>query len=182
VIVMGVGGIGMNAVQGAAHAGATTVIAVDPVAMKREITEQVGATHSFADIAEAADYARSITNGQGADKAIVTIGVVNGEQIGHAFQAIRKAGTVVITGLGDMASTEGINVNPWELTMLNKRLQGSLYGQCNPNADVPRQLQLYRDGVLKLDELITRTYELDQVCEGYDDMRAGRNMRGVIVF
>ena len=76
VIVMGIGGIGANALQGAAHAGAATVIAVDPVDRKREWAAQFGATHAFATIEQAADYARSITNGQGADATIVTIGAL----------------------------------------------------------------------------------------------------------
>ena len=81
VIVMGIGGIGINAVQGAAHAGATNVIAVDPVAFKREKAMELGATHAFADIAEADEFAKSVTNGQGADSVIVTIGVVHGEHV-----------------------------------------------------------------------------------------------------
>ncbi|MGD1220693.1 NDMA-dependent alcohol dehydrogenase [Streptomyces krungchingensis] len=182
VIVMGVGGIGINAVQGAAHAGAGTLIAVDPVEFKRETAEKLGATHSFPTIEEAADFARSVTDGQGADKAIVTVGVTTGEHVAQAFQAIRKAGTVVVTGLGDMNSTDGMPINPWEIAMLQKRIQGSLFGQCNPNADIPRQLRMYRDGQLKLDELITGTYRLDEVGQGYDDMKAGRNIRGIIEF
>jgi S-(hydroxymethyl)glutathione dehydrogenase/alcohol dehydrogenase len=182
VIVMGTGGIGINAVQGAAHAGANTVIAVDPVTLKRETAERVGATHSFASIEEADGFAKSITDGQGADVAIVTVGVTTGEHVGQAFQAIRKAGTVVVTGLGDMNDTKGLPINPWEIAMLQKRIQGSLFGQCNPVADIPRQIQMYRTGQLKLDELITTTYRLDEVVTGYDDMRAGKNIRGIIAF
>lgn len=181
VIVMGTGGIGINAIQGAAHAGATTVIAVDPVLLKRQTSERLGATHSFASIEEADAFAKSITNGQGADKAIVTIGVVTGEHVAQAFGAIRKGGTVVVTGLGDM-NEKGIPVSLFELTVMQKRIQGALFGQCNPAADVPRQVQMYRAGQLKLDELITRTYRLDEIATGYEDMLAGRNVRGVILF
>ena len=88
-----------NAVQGSAHAGAAHVIAVDPVAFKREKAEELGATHTFSAMADAAAFARSVTNGQGADSAIVTTGVVHGDQVAQAFDAIRKAGTVVVTGL-----------------------------------------------------------------------------------
>ena len=80
VIIMGIGGIGSNAVQGAAYAGASHVIAVDPVPFKREKAQEFGATETFESIEEAADFARSVTNGQGADKAIVTVGVTTGEQ------------------------------------------------------------------------------------------------------
>ena len=181
VIVMGVGGIGINAVQGAAFAGASNVIAVDPVGMKREAALRLGATHAFADIAEAAGLARSLTGGQGADSAIVTVGVVRGEHIAQAFSAIRKAGTVVVTGAGNFTQA-GIPVSLMELTMFQKRIQGALFGACNPTYDILRQAQMYRDGRLKLDELITATYTLDQVAQGYEDMHAGKNIRGVVLF
>jgi Zn-dependent alcohol dehydrogenase len=96
---MGIGGIGINAIQGAAAAGASNVLAVDPIEMKREVALRLGATHAFEDIAEAADFARSLTNGQGADAAIVTVGVLRGDHVAQAFSAIRKAGTVVVTAL-----------------------------------------------------------------------------------
>ena len=100
---MGIGGIGINAVQGAAHAGASYVIAVDPVAMKREKALELGATHAFEQIAEANDFAKSVTDGQGADAVIVTVGVTTGEHVAQAFAATRKAGTVVVTGIGPMS-------------------------------------------------------------------------------
>jgi len=181
VIVMGIGGIGINAVQGAAHAGATAVIAVDPISFKRDMAMKVGATHGFAHIDGAADFARSITNGQGADLAIVTVGVTDGQHIADAFAAIRKAGTVVVTGIGESAST-GIPVNTRELVLMQKRIQGTLFGSCNPLADIPRQIEMYKAGQLKLDDLITRRYRLDEINQGFDDMHAGVNIRGVVVF
>ena len=181
VIIMGIGGIGINAVQGAAHAGASHVIAVDPVAMKRESALGLGATHAFARIDEANEFAKSVTDGQGADAVIVTVGVTTGEHVAQAFAATRKAGTVVVTGIGAM-SDFGIPVSLLELTLSQKRIQGSLFGACNPTADIPRQIQLYREGQLKLDELITTTYALDEVSKGYEDMHAGTNIRGVVVY
>jgi NDMA-dependent alcohol dehydrogenase len=180
-IVMGVGGLGVNAVQGAVHAGATTLIAVDPVAFKRETALQLGATHAFATIEEAAEHARSVTNGQGADATIITIGVVEPEHVAQALASVRKAGTVVLTGLGNMSSV-GAPISLADLTLMQKRLQGSLFGACNPRRDIPNLLRMYQAGQLKLDELITRRYTLDQVAEAYDDMHAGRNIRGVVVF
>jgi NDMA-dependent alcohol dehydrogenase len=181
VIVVGIGGIGASALQGAAHAGASTVIAVDPVARKREWAARFGATHAFETIDEAADHARSITNGQGADSAIVTVGVVEGEHVAQALAAIRKAGTVVLTALGNIAPTS-VPLALGELTLYQKRLQGSLFGASNPRRDIPNLLRMYQAGQLKLDELVTREYTLDQVADGFDDMRAGRNIRGVVVF
>jgi S-(hydroxymethyl)glutathione dehydrogenase/alcohol dehydrogenase len=178
VIVMG---IGVNALQGARHAGASTVIAVDPVPFKREKAAEFGATHAFETIEEAADFARSRTNGQGADATIVTIGVVKGEHVAQALASIRKAGTVVLTGLGDIAAV-GAPIALGDLTLMQKRLQGSLFGQSNPRHDIPSLLRMYQAGQLKLDELVTREYNLDQVAEAYEDMHAGRNIRGIVVF
>jgi NDMA-dependent alcohol dehydrogenase len=179
VIVVGSGGIGMNAVQGAAHKGAAHVVVVDPVPYKRERAPEFGATETFADIGAATEFVRDITNGQGADSAIVTVGVVTGEHVAAAFNAIRKAGTVVVTGVGH---SSGIPVNLFELTMFQKRIQGCIYGNGSPSKQVPRLLELYRAGTLKLDELITRRYRLDEINDGYADMHAGVNIRGVIDF
>ncbi|WP_163509833.1 NDMA-dependent alcohol dehydrogenase [Fodinicola acaciae] len=181
VIVMGVGGIGINAVQGAAHAGAANVIAVDPVAFKREKAQELGATHAAETIEEGAEIARSLTNGQGADSAIVTVGVTKGEHVAGAFAAIRKAGTCVVTGLGNITDV-GLPISIGELTLFQKRLQGSLFGASNPKKDILLMLSLYKAGKLKLDELITNTYTLDDINQGYKDMHDGKNIRGVIVF
>jgi S-(hydroxymethyl)glutathione dehydrogenase/alcohol dehydrogenase len=181
VIIMGVGGIGINAVQGAAAAGAEHVVAVDPVPFKRDSALKLGATSAFSSIAEADEFAKSVTNGQGADSAIVTTGVITGEHVADAFAAVRKAGVVVITALGNAAAV-GIPVSLLELAMYEKQIRGALFGSSNPTADIPRQIDLYRHGRLKLDELITSTYRLDQIAQGYADMHAGMNIRGVVLF
>lgn len=181
VIVMGIGGIGANALQGARHCGASRIIAVDLVDSKREAARLFGATDFTTDIEEATELARSLTNGQGADSAIVTVSVIAGEPIAQAFAAIRKAGTVVVTSQGPLAA-EGIPVNLFEVSMYQKRIQGALYGMSSPRRSVPQLLQMYREGLLKLDELITRRYSLDEINTGYEDMLAGRNIRGVIDF
>ena len=181
VIIQGIGGLGINAVQGAAHAGASRIIAVDPVEFKRKSALEFGASHAVADMDEATELARSFTNGQGADSAIVTVGQTTGEHIAQAFSAIRKAGTCVVTGLGAMTDV-GIPISPMELTLYQKRLQGSLYGSCAPTSDIPWLIDLYLAGKLKLDELVTTTYSLDEINQGFDDMKAGKNLRGVIRF
>jgi NDMA-dependent alcohol dehydrogenase len=181
VIIMGIGGIGINAVQGAAHAGASHVIAVDPVAFKREKASELGATETFASIEEADEFAKSITNGQGADKAIVTVGVTKPEHVAQAFQAIRKAGTVVVTGLGNIQEV-GVPISIGELTLFAKELKGALFGDSNPHTDILRMLRLYQEGKIKLDELITKKYSLDEINQGYEDMHAGKNIRGVIIY
>jgi|SRR5271165_968457 len=182
VIIMGTGGVGMNAVQGAAHAGATTVVAVDPVDFKRDAALALGATHAFATIEEADAFAKSITNGQGADRAVVTVGVLDGSHVAQAVAAIRKAGTVVVIAVAPNQYSGGIPVHPRELSHMQKRIQGAMFGQCNPRADIPRQVRMYRAGQLKLDELVTHTYSLDEIVTAYKDVTAGRTIRSVITF
>jgi NDMA-dependent alcohol dehydrogenase len=181
VIVYGVGGVGMSAVQGARHAGAGRIVVVDPVAMKRQVALQLGATDAFADHEEAAELVSSVTNGQGADSAIVCVGVVQGAHIGRAFSAIRKAGTVVVTAAG-ADSEVGIPVGLLELTMFQKRIQGALYGMVPPSRAVPQLIDLWRLGKLDLEPMVTASYSLDQINQGYEDMHAGLNIRGILSF
>ncbi len=157
------------------------MIVVDPQPFKRQIAGEFGATHTFADIAEATDFARSITNGQGADSAIVTVGVIEGQQIADAFNAIRKAGTVVVTSQGAVAAV-GAPINLFEISMYQKRIQGVLYGMTSPRAAVPHLLNMYADGQLKLDELVTKRYAIDDINLAFDDMHNGEVIRGVIDF
>jgi len=179
-VVYGIGGVGINAVQGAAAAGARHVIAVDPVAFKLEVAARLGATHTAGDAEAAQEIVTEVTRGVGADQALITMGVVTEETITSAFAAIRKGGTVVITGLGGLGK-KTIQLPSFELTLFEKQLKGALFGGGNPFEEIPRMLDLYRAGKLKLDELITTRYRLDEVNQGYRDMLDGRNVRGVIV-
>jgi len=179
-IVYGVGGVGHNALQGASVAGARYVIAVDPVEFKRTSSLQFGATHAVATTEEAQALAVDLSWGVGADQAIVTMGVVTEDVVSAAFAAIRKGGIVVLTGLAGPAN-KTVHISGFELTLFEKRLQGALFGSSNPFDDIPRILDLYRAGKIKLAELITTRYTLDQVNQGYEDMMAGRNIRGVII-
>jgi alcohol dehydrogenase (nicotinoprotein) len=180
VIVSGVGGIGINAVQGARHAGAKNLIAVDPLENKREKAMELGATHAVATIEEATELAQSLTRGNGADKTIVAAGIVTEEIVTGAFHATGKAGTVVLTGLNKLF--ENNVVLPGSiLTLFKKTVKGTLFGDCNPTTDIPRLLGMYQSGDLKLEELITRTYTLDEINKGYDDLLEGKNVRGVLV-
>ncbi|MBY8861958.1 NDMA-dependent alcohol dehydrogenase [Nocardia sp. CA2R105] len=181
VIVMGIGGIGVNALQGAKFGGAEHIIAVDPNPFKREQGPVFGATHAVETIEEAAELARQFTNGQGADSAIITVGVVRSEHVGQAFSAIRKAGTVVVTAVGSH-DTVGAPIPLFDLTLSQKRLQGALFGATNGNWDIKRLLSLYKSGQLELDEMITRTYPLDDIAQGYRDLHEGKNIRGVISY
>jgi alcohol dehydrogenase (nicotinoprotein) len=179
-VVYGVGGVGVNAVQGAAFAGARHVIAVDPVPGKRAAAVDFGATHTAADAATAQEIVTEVTRGVGADQALITAGVVTEEMVAAAFSAIRKRGTVVVTGLAGPGK-KTIVVPGFELTLFEKRIVGALFGGGNPFEEIPRMLDLYRAGRLKLDELVTHRYKLEDVNQGYEDLLAGRNIRGVLI-
>jgi S-(hydroxymethyl)glutathione dehydrogenase/alcohol dehydrogenase len=181
VIVMGVGGVGINAVQGAAIAGARVVIAVDPVPFKQEMALKLGATHVFDSVADAAELARSLSNGQGADSAIVTVDRPTGEHVSEVFDAIGKSGIVVVAGVASQKASPVLPINLGLLVGYQKRIQGALFGMCSPAGDILRQIDMYRSGILKLDELVTRRYPLDGVNDAVDDLIAGRNIRGVII-
>ena len=179
VIVMGIGGIGINAVQGARIAGARNIVAIDPVAFKREKALEFGATHTASTIGEAALIVAELTRGQMADSFIVTTDVAESDYIGPALDTVAKRGKVIVTAVAHPASME-ISGNLFMLTMMEKQIRGSLYGSSNAQHDIPRILDLYNKGQLKLDELITREYALEDVNQGYEDMRNGINIRGLI--
>jgi NDMA-dependent alcohol dehydrogenase len=179
VVVVGMGGVGVNAVQGAAAAGAGQVIVVDPLAHKRERAHEFGATAAFETLAEARPMIEEHTNGQGADSVIITVGRVDGDIIGEAFAATGKAGNCVLCSVGQ--NEPGIAIAPPDLLRLAKTLRGVMFGNCNPAADIPALLKLYRDGRIKLDELVTARYRLDDINQGFQDLRDGKNLRGVLI-
>jgi NDMA-dependent alcohol dehydrogenase len=178
-VVVGVGGIGANAVQGARIAGCRYVVAVDPVEFKREKARELGATHVAASMDEAWNTVSSITRGQLADAAILTTGVAEGAHLQPALQLVGKRGRVVVTALGHPGE-DTVSMSLLELTLYEKQVRGALFGSSNGQHDVPRLLEMYNLGQLKLEELITREYSLEEINTGYQDMREGRNIRGLI--
>jgi S-(hydroxymethyl)glutathione dehydrogenase/alcohol dehydrogenase len=180
VAVFGVGGIGINAVQGARYAGAKYVVAIDPLENKRAKALELGATHAFGTADEAQQVITELTRGQLADSAILTVGLMDAEVVASGFNIVGKDGVVVVTGLNKLEE-ETVRVSGAILTLFRKSIKGSLFGDCNPTYDIPKILGLYKSGDLKLDELITRTYTLDQVNEGYEDLQSGKNVRGVMI-
>jgi NDMA-dependent alcohol dehydrogenase len=178
-VVIGIGGIGANAVQGAKLAGCRYVMAVDPVEFKREKALELGATHVAASMDDAWQRVSELTRGRLADAAILTTGVAEGSYLQPALQLVGKRGRVVVTALGH-SSEDTASLSLLELTLYEKQIRGSLFGSSNAQHDVPRLLELYQLGQLKLAELVTRTYALEEINTGYQDMREGRNIRGVI--
>jgi S-(hydroxymethyl)glutathione dehydrogenase/alcohol dehydrogenase len=178
-LVVGTGGVGMAAVQGAALAGAAQVFAVDTAPFKREMALELGATRSFATVKEALPAIKDATNGQGADVAVVTTGRLETATVGEAVGAIRKRGTCVITAIGENPGS--LPIDALEIVVYAKRLVGCVFGNSNPTRDIPRLLNLYRTGKLNFEDMVTRRYKLDEINQGYADMHAGRNVRGVLI-
>jgi S-(hydroxymethyl)glutathione dehydrogenase/alcohol dehydrogenase len=171
----------MNAVQGAHHAGAKFVIALDPVEFKREQAQKFGATHGAASVEEAQALLGELTWGRNADKVIVTVGEGKGADLGTYMSMVAKGGKLVFTSVANMNDNE-VTLNLFDLSMQQKSIVGTLFGSANPRHDIPKLLSMYRAGQLKLDELVTRTYTLDDINQGYQDMRDGINIRGVIIY
>ncbi|WP_182379248.1 NDMA-dependent alcohol dehydrogenase [Nocardioides sp. WS12] len=181
VAVIGVGGIGINAVQGAAMAGASQVFAIDPVAFKLDQAKVFGATHTSPSVEEAAEIIGQATAGRMADKVIMTMGVGSGEMVGAALAMTAKRGRVVVTNIHPAAEMQ-FTMSGLDLTLMEKEIVGCLFGSASARVVIPQLLDYYARGQLKLDELVTRTYALDDVNQGYEDLRQGKNLRGVITF
>jgi len=181
VVVIGVGGIGMNAVQGARIAGAKHIVAVDPNEFKREIAPSFGATHTAVDAGSAIELVKEITWGVMADRVILTPGVVPPDLVLTAMMLLRKGGTCVLTGMAKVTDLM-VPMSLPDMVSSCKTLKGVLYGEMNPREAMPRLLSMYETGTLKLNELVTQRYKLDDINEAMRDLRAGRNIRGVIEF
>ncbi|MFM7536585.1 MAG: NDMA-dependent alcohol dehydrogenase [Acidimicrobiales bacterium] len=181
VAVVGVGGIGANAIQGARLAGAKRIIAIDPLENKREKAMEFGATHTFASMTEALPGIQELTWGQMCNKVVMTMGVGSGAVMAEALALAAKRGRVVVTNIHPALEISA-TMSLLDLTLMEKQVVGSLFGSGNPRYDIPKLLGLYRDGQLDLDGLVSRTYPLEGINEGYQDMRDGKNIRGVLVY
>ena len=183
VVVVGAGGIGLNAVQGASHAGAATVIAVDPVTAKRELALRLGATGAAETIKEAGKLAAAANPvPRGADSVIVAVGNLSQEVISQAFRATGRGGKVVIAGLSHDVLELNVLLPGTLLAVSERAVVGSFVGSCHPPRDIPLLLSLYQQGKLQLDQLISQNYPLDELSAGYADLASGRNVRGVVEF
>lgn len=181
VVVIGIGGVGTSAVQGAAISGASKVIAIDPVPWKREQALKFGATHAYESTAAAIEPLLHLTEGRMAEKVIITIGEMKGELVEEALILTAKAGTVVVTAMGHLTDFD-VKMNCFLLSMLQKTVKGTIYGGGNSRQDIPRLLAMYKAGQLNLDDMVTRSYSLEDVNQGYQDMLDGKNIRGIITF
>jgi S-(hydroxymethyl)glutathione dehydrogenase/alcohol dehydrogenase len=157
VVVVGIGGIGINAVQGAALAGAERILAIDPVDFKRQKALEFGATHTAENWDSGFEQLRDLTWGRLASVVILTKGLGEGADIAQALRLAGKRGKVVVTNLHNAMETN-VSMSALDLVLMEKQVRGSLFGSSNPLADIPRFLRLYRNGKVKLDELATHRY------------------------
>jgi Zn-dependent alcohol dehydrogenase len=177
VAVFGCGGVGLSVIQGARIAGAEKIIALDTLQPKLEMARKFGATDVLLFQDDVVKPLKKITGG-GPDYAFECVG--SGELAGVAYRAIRRGGLAVVVGVakpGDSTSVRTMTL-PFE----EKTLTGSYFGSCVPRVDFPRMLSLYLAGKLKLEELITRRYSIDEAPQAFADLQAGKNARGVVVF
>jgi len=180
-VILGTGGVGLNAIQGAKISGAAKIIAVDINPQRLEMAKAFGASHCILasredmGLRKAAEKVNDLCGGRGADYAFECTGIPT---LGAAPLAmVRNAGTAVqVSGIEQTISID-MRLFEWDKVYLNP-----LYGGAHPKYDFPKLLELYAQGLLKLDELVTRTYTMEQLKEAFDDMLAGRNAKGVILF
>jgi NDMA-dependent alcohol dehydrogenase len=185
VAVVGCGGLGSAAIQGARLAGARRVFAIDPVPFKRDKARGFGATHVAESVTAAFGQVREVTWGRMCDVVVLTMGTGRADLMDDILALAAKRGRVVVTNIYPVSdgrpvlALNGTSFNgiaQWE-----KQVVGCIFGSVNSRADIPRLLGLYRDGLLDLDAMVTRTYPLEDVNAGYQDMRDGKNIRGVLV-
>ncbi len=179
VAVVGAGGVGLNCIQGAAISGARCIVAVDLVDSKLEAARGFGATHTVNGARDdAAETARGLTDGRGVDYAFVAVG--NARAMEDAIGLVRPGGTVVIVGMtatGETSAFETLGI-----AGASQRIIGSKMGSTRLRVDVPRLVDLYEQGRLRLDELITRSYPLEEINEAVAAVNRGEALRNVIVF
>lgn len=178
-VVFGAGGVGLSAIQGCQNAGASMIVAVDMLASKLEMAKVFGATH-VVDASKSENLVKELRKltGGGADYAFECVG--HGEIVAQAYGCLRKGGTAVVVGLAGPADLTSLRTASFALE--EKSIKGSYYGSTRPRYDFPRLVSLYQGGKLKLDELITRRYRIDEAPQAFEDLAQGRNARGVIVF
>ena len=179
VAVFGVGGIGLNIVQGARLMSARQIIAVDIHASKEAKAREMGATH-FVNAADGdpVQAVKDLTGGKGVDFSFESIGLT--KPIEQAYDSLKKGGTCVVAGISRADARAQINVN--QLVYAEKTLKGTLYGSMRPRVDLLSLLELHRAGKLMLDELLTRTYPLEEINEAYAALERGEVARTLIVY
>lgn len=180
VVIIGAGGVGLNIIQAAQLAGAAKIIAVDLSPAKFDLAMQFGATDTIdASEDDVIDQVIELTGGRGADYAFEVIG--NPNTIAQAYNCLGKGGTAVVVGIAPPHLD--VSINAFSIPAQSRTITGSWYGQSNPIVDVPKILDLYMVNKIKLDELISKTYQsLDGINEAFQDIKDGKVARSVVEF
>jgi len=177
IAVFGAVGVGLSAVMGASLAGAAAIVAVDPFGFRRETALELGATHALdPGQDDVTTFMRDLTDGRGADAAIDSAGVPG--VLAQAYATVRRGGTVVAVGLPPEGAVAELPAS--DLAREEKVITGSFYGSCSPQVDMPVVLDLYMEGRLPLDKLISRSYALEEINEAFAAMNGGEVARTVI--
>jgi S-(hydroxymethyl)glutathione dehydrogenase/alcohol dehydrogenase len=179
VVVIGTGGVGLNCIQGAALSGANPLIAVDVNDAKLEASKEFGATHGInSKTQDVAAEVKALTNGRMADHVLVSVGV--GPAIEQGIGLMGKGAETVIVGMPPSGVTT--TFDPSWIAADSQRIIGSKMGSAQTPADIPQLVGLYRGGRLKLDELVTKEYPLEEINEAIAAVKRGEALRNVVVF
>ncbi|MQA07103.1 MAG: zinc-binding dehydrogenase [Pseudonocardiaceae bacterium] len=177
VLVIGTGGVGISVIQGARLAGATRIVAIDPVAEKHDVARKFGATHAGTPD-QLAELNQELTGGQGFDYAFEVVGKPN--TIRTAWDTVRRGGTAVVVGAG--RADEMVEFSAQELFLHEKKLIGSFYGSADVRRDYTRMIEFWRAGLLDLEGMISRRIGLSEINDGLDVMQTGKIIRQIVTF
>ncbi len=182
VAVIGCGGVGSGAIQGARIAGARGVVAIDLEQSKVDRAMKIGATHGATSILDAAfNILPDLTFGRQCDVVVLTPGVLTGDLIEQARSITAKGGRIVVTAIANFEDKH-VDLSLFSMAMFNQSLLGTVFGSQNPRFQIPNLLRLYEKGLLDIDSVITNEYTIEEVQKGYDDLESGKNVRGVVKF
>jgi S-(hydroxymethyl)glutathione dehydrogenase/alcohol dehydrogenase len=179
VAVFGTGGVGINVVQGAVLAGAEKIIAVDLLESRLKHAKDFGATHVVNPIdGDPVEQIRDLTGGRGVDYSFEVVGLP--ATMRQAYDCLAKRGVAMVVGI--TPTTAEVTIPSLSLVYDERVLTGSLYGSAAPKTDIPRMIDLYRAGSLKLDELLSRSYPIEEINQAYDALQSGETLRSVVTF
>ena len=177
VAVLGVGGIGLSAVMAASAVGAEKIIAVDVFDQKLDLAEQIGATHKINSTSKnPLNEILEITHGKGVDYAIESAG--RKDTMETALQSVRNGGGICIIA-GNLPNGEKISIDPMDL-IGGKNIMGTWGGETKPDEDIPKYVDLFLDGKLKLNKLITHVYKLEDINKAFGELESGKTGRALI--
>lgn len=181
VLVLGAGGVGVNAIQGAVLAGAREIVIVDMNPAKLEFAEQFGATRCFTSMDDAKAFLNEVNpDVGGADSVIIATGNTTAGIVSSAYEALGTRGTLVLAGMSQDVFDRNVQLPGTQIIFREQTVKGTIYGSCNPRRDIPMIMDLYSRGLIKLDELVSQTYPLPDIERGFSDLKSGINLRGVI--